>query len=180
MKRYQTVSTLLQYYLLVPLKHKDLHLVHLIHTLSGQTTIIFVRTVMDAQRLSILLRLLSFPAVPLHGQLSQSARLGALNKFKSGGRSILVATDVASRGLDIPSVDLVVNYDIPTNSKDYIHRVGRTARAGRSGKSVTMVTQYDVELFQRIEGKSFLVTFDPSSRILILLSTHRCDWKEND
>ncbi|GAA5869868.1 hypothetical protein JCM16303_001824 [Sporobolomyces ruberrimus] len=150
--KYQTVSTLLQYYLLVPLKHKDLHLVHLIHTLAGQTTIIFVRTVMDAQRLSILLRLLSFPAVPLHGQLSQSARLGALNKFKSGGRSILVATDVASRGLDIPSVDLVVNYDIPTNSKDYIHRVGRTARAGRSGKSVTMVTQYDVELFQRIEG----------------------------
>ncbi|GAA6062982.1 hypothetical protein JCM10212_005805 [Sporobolomyces blumeae] len=150
--KYQTVSTLLQYYLLVPLKHKDLHLVHLIHTLSGLTTIIFVRTVMDAQRLSILLRLLSFPAVPLHGQLSQSARLGALNKFKSGGRNIMVATDVASRGLDIPSVDLVVNYDIPTNSKDYIHRVGRTARAGRSGKSVTMVTQYDVELFQRIEG----------------------------
>lgn len=66
----------------------------------------------------------------------------------------MVATDVASRGLDIPSVDLVVNYDIPTNSKDYIHRVGRTARAGRSGKSVTMVTQYDVELFQRIEGKA--------------------------
>ncbi|GAA5918038.1 hypothetical protein JCM6882_009483 [Rhodosporidiobolus microsporus] len=150
--KYQTVSTLLQYYLLVPLKHKDLHLVHLLHTLSGLTTIVFVRTVLDAQRLSILLRLLSFPAVPLHGQLSQSARLGALNKFKSGGRNILIATDVASRGLDIPSVDLVVNYDIPTNSKDYIHRVGRTARAGRSGKSVTLVTQYDVELFQRIEG----------------------------
>ncbi|GAA5831572.1 hypothetical protein JCM11251_000753 [Rhodosporidiobolus azoricus] len=150
--KYQTVSTLLQYYLLVPLKHKDLHLVHLLHTLSGLTAIVFVRTVLDAQRLSILLRLLSFPAVPLHGQLSQSARLGALNKFKSGGRNILIATDVASRGLDIPSVDLVVNYDIPTNSKDYIHRVGRTARAGRSGKSVTLVTQYDVELFQRIEG----------------------------
>ncbi|GAA6030592.1 hypothetical protein JCM8097_006224 [Rhodosporidiobolus ruineniae] len=150
--KYQTVSTLLQYYLLVPLKHKDLHLVHLLHTLSGLTTIVFVRTVLDAQRLAIVLRLLSFPAVPLHGQLSQSARLGALNKFKSGGRNILIATDVASRGLDIPSVDLVVNYDIPTNSKDYIHRVGRTARAGRSGKSVTLVTQYDVELFQRIEG----------------------------
>ncbi|BGP20938.1 hypothetical protein JCM10213_000561 [Rhodosporidiobolus nylandii] len=150
--KYQTVSTLLQYYLLVPLKHKDLHLVHLLHTLSGLTTIVFVRTVLDAQRLAVLLRLLSFPAVPLHGQLSQSARLGALNKFKSGGRNILIATDVASRGLDIPSVDLVVNYDIPTNSKDYIHRVGRTARAGRSGKSVTLVTQYDVELFQRIEG----------------------------
>lgn len=134
------------------MKHKDLHLVHLVHTLAGQTLIIFVRTVLDAQRLSILLRLLSFPAVPLHGQLSQSSRLGALNKFKSGARSILVATDVASRGLDIPAVDCVINYDIPTHSKDYIHRVGRTARAGRAGKSVTLVTQYDVELFQRIEG----------------------------
>ena len=76
----------------------------------------------------------------------------ALNKFKAGERSILVATDVASRGLDIPSVDFVLNYDVPANSKDYVHRVGRTARAGRSGRSLTLVTQYDVELYQRIES----------------------------
>ena len=57
----------------------------------------------------------------------------------------------AYSGLDLPSVDVVINFDIPTHSKDYIHRVGRTARAGRSGKSITMVTQYDVELIQRIE-----------------------------
>ncbi|XP_071391144.1 probable ATP-dependent RNA helicase DDX47 isoform X2 [Centroberyx affinis] len=81
----------------------------------------------------------------------KNKRLGALNKFKSKSRSVLLATDVASRGLDIPHVDCVINYDIPTHSKDYIHRVGRTARAGRSGKSITFVTQYDVELFQRIE-----------------------------
>nr|XP_004611363.1 unnamed protein product [Sorex araneus] len=81
----------------------------------------------------------------------KSKRLGSLNKFKAKARSILLATDVASRGLDIPHVDVVINFDIPTHSKDYIHRVGRTARAGRSGKAITFVTQYDVELFQRIE-----------------------------
>ncbi|KAH9857042.1 DEAD-domain-containing protein [Lenzites betulinus] len=149
--KYSTVSTLLQYYLLIPLPQKDVHLIHLANTLAQNSVIIFTRTVHDAQRLSIMLRTLGFPAIPLHGQLSQSARLGSLGKFKSGGRKVLVATDVASRGLDIPSVDVVINYDIPTHSKDYIHRVGRTARAGRSGKSITLVTQYDVELVLRIE-----------------------------
>ncbi|KAF9009439.1 P-loop containing nucleoside triphosphate hydrolase protein [Cyathus striatus] len=149
--KYQTVSTLLQYYLLMPLKDKDAYLIYLANTLAQNSIIIFTRTVHDAARLSIILRTLGFPAVPLHGQLSQSQRLGALSKFKSGGRRVLVATDVASRGLDIPSVDVVINFDIPTHSKDYIHRVGRTARAGRAGKSITLVTQYDVELMQRIE-----------------------------
>ncbi|KAJ7582881.1 DEAD-domain-containing protein [Mycena floridula] len=149
--KYQTVDTLLQYYLLMPLKDKDVYLVHLANSLAQNSAIIFTRTVQNAARLAIILRTLGFAAVPLHGELSQSQRLGALGKFKSGGRRVLVATDVASRGLDIPSVDVVINFDIPTHSKDYIHRVGRTARAGRSGKSITLVTQYDVELLQRIE-----------------------------
>ena len=106
--RYSTVSTLHQHYLLLPLARKDAHLLYIVNELSSSSMIIFTRTVHDAQRLSIVLRRLGFPAIPLHGQMTQSLRLASLNKFKSGGRSVLVATDVASRGLDIPLVDLVV------------------------------------------------------------------------
>merc|ERR1712045_34966 len=106
---------------------------------------------MGTLKLALMLRNLGFTAIPLNGQMSQNKRLGALHKFKSKSRSILIATDVASRGLDIPHVDVVLNFDIPTHSKDYIHRVGRTARAGKSGRSITFVTQYDIELYQRIE-----------------------------
>ncbi|KAK9470216.1 ATP-dependent RNA helicase [Dipodascopsis tothii] len=150
--KYETVKTLLQSYLFFPFKYKDTYLVYLVNESAGQSAIIFARTCNDTERLALILRNLGFAAVPLHGQMTQSARLGALNKFKSGARSILVATDVAARGLDIPLVDCVINYDIPTDSKQYIHRVGRTARAGRAGKSLSLVTQYDLELFLRIEG----------------------------
>ena len=150
--KYQTVKTLLQSYLFFPHKDKDLYLVHLMNEFVGQSVIIFTRTVNETQRLAILLRALGFGAIPLHGQLSQSARLGALGKFRGGSRNILVATDVAARGLDIPSVDLVLNFDLPPDSKTYIHRVGRTARAGKSGRAISVVTQYDVEIWQRIEA----------------------------
>ncbi|KAJ3296044.1 ribosomal RNA processing protein [Rhizoclosmatium sp. JEL0117] len=149
--KYSTVSTLLQYYLFFPFKHKECYLVYLLNELAGQTAIVFTLTCNSTQKLTLMLRNLGFEAVCLHGQMSQPKRLGALTKFKSGGRNILIATDVASRGLDIPGVDVVINYDVPQSSKDYIHRVGRTARAGRSGKSVTLVTQYDIEPYQRIE-----------------------------
>ncbi|KAK4227590.1 putative ATP-dependent rRNA helicase RRP3 [Podospora fimiseda] len=149
--KYQTVSTLKSNYILVPQKHKDVYLVYLCNEFNGKTIIIFVRTVLDTQRIAILLRTLGMGAVPLHGGLSQTARLGALNKFRSGARNILVATDVAARGLDIPNVDAVINYDLPSDSKTYIHRVGRTARAGKSGNAVNIVTQYVLEVYLRIE-----------------------------
>jgi ATP-dependent RNA helicase DDX47/RRP3 len=149
--KYTTVDTLRQQYLFVPAKHKDCYLAYVLTELASSTVMIFTRTCDNSRKIALALRNLGFGAIPIHGQMSQPKRLGALNKFKAGERNILVATDVASRGLDIPEVDVVMNYDVPTNSKDYVHRVGRTARAGRSGRSLTFVTQYDVELFQKIE-----------------------------
>ncbi|KAJ2084269.1 ribosomal RNA processing protein [Coemansia sp. RSA 988] len=172
--KYSTVDKLLQYYMFFPFKRKDCYLVWLLNEMAGQSAIVFGRTCKEVLRIGLLLRNLGIEAIPLHGQLSMDKRLGALNKFKSGARSVLVATDVASRGLDIPAVDLVVNYDIPSFSKDYIHRVGRTARAGRSGRAISFATQYDVELLQRIEqviGKK-LDEF-PSEKDAILLLQER-------
>lgn len=148
---HQTVSTLLQSWLLVPSVQKDLYLVYLLNESAGQSTIVFVRTRNECQRLSYLLRALGMGAIPLHAGNSQSARQGALGKFRSRARDILVATDVAARGLDIPSVDLVINYDLPLDSKTYVHRVGRTARAGKSGRAISLVSQYDAEVWTRIE-----------------------------
>merc|ERR550519_1977289 len=148
---YQTVDKLQQYYIFIPLKFKDIYLVHILNELAGNSFMIFSSTCSGTLKTALMLRSLGFTAIPLNGQMSQNKRLASLNKFKSKSRTILIATDVASRGLDIPHVDIVINFDIPTHSKDYIHRVGRTARAGRAGRAVTFVSQYDVELYQRIE-----------------------------
>ncbi|KAF2167251.1 hypothetical protein M409DRAFT_66266 [Zasmidium cellare ATCC 36951] len=148
---YQTVKNLMQRYVFIPHKFKDIYLVYLLNEFSGRTCILFTRTIHETSRIAFMLRALGRSAIPLHGQMSQSARLGALNKFRSGSKEILVATDVAARGLDIPSVDLVLNFDIPPDSKTYVHRVGRTARAGKSGFAISFVTQYDIEVYQRIE-----------------------------
>ena len=138
---YQTVEKLLQYYLFIPQKFKELYLVHILNEMAGNSFMIFCSTCSSTLRLALMLRSLGLTAIPLNGQMNQNKRLASLNKFKSKSRSILLATDVASRGLDIPHVDIVINFDIPTHSKDYIHRVGRTARAGRAGKAVTFVSQ---------------------------------------
>ena len=88
----------------------------------------------------------------MHSLLSQGQRDAALAKFRNNRISVLVCTDVASRGLDIPQVDLVANYDLPKDPFDYIHRVGRTARAGRAGTAVSFVTLPSVAKLQAIEA----------------------------
>ena len=111
----------------------------------GKDIIIFTLTCITANKVCLLLRKLGHNSVTINGQMSQAKRLGSLSRFRQRDVNILVATDVASRGLDIPSVDLVINYDLPMCPKDYIHRVGRTARAGKAGRSISFVTQYDIE-----------------------------------
>jgi len=86
------------------------------------------------------------PALQIHGGLTQQGRDKALNAFRDGRTEVLVATDVAARGLDLPGVDHVINYELPTNSEDYVHRIGRTGRIGNTGVATSMVTDYEPAL----------------------------------
>ncbi|XP_062144526.1 DEAD-box ATP-dependent RNA helicase 10 isoform X2 [Alnus glutinosa] len=150
--KYSTVDTLMQHYCFVSDKYKDCYLVYILIEKCGFSSMVFTRTCYATRIVALFLRNLGFKAIPISGEMAQSKRLGALNQFKAGASNILVCTDVASRGLDIPSVDLVINYDIPANPKDYIHRVGRTARAGRSGVAISLVDQYQLVWFKQIEN----------------------------
>ncbi|MGZ4104519.1 MAG: DEAD/DEAH box helicase [Actinomycetota bacterium] len=113
----------------------------LVRELAGERglTLIFVRTKRGADRLADTLKTQGFQAQALHGDMSQPARERALARFESGARDVLVATDVAARGLDLEHITHVVNYDPPEDEKAYTHRVGRTARAGRGGTGITLV-----------------------------------------
>ncbi|KAF6152965.1 hypothetical protein GIB67_021570 [Kingdonia uniflora] len=147
-----TVDTLKQHYCFVPAKHKDCYLVHILNEMSESTSMVFTRTCEATRLLSLILRNLKLKATSISGHMSQTKRLETLKKFKDDGEfNILICTDVASRGLDIPTVDIVINYDIPSNPKDYIHRVGRTARAGRSGLAISLSSQYELEWLLQIE-----------------------------
>ncbi|WVQ99398.1 hypothetical protein IAU59_006531 [Kwoniella sp. CBS 9459] len=117
------------------------------------STIIFTQRCATAHLLHLLLNSLEIPSVPLHSHLTQPQRLLSLARFRAREVPVLVTTDVGSRGLDIPEVALVINWDCPRRSDDYVHRVGRTARAGRGGVAVTVVTERDVELVKMIEGE---------------------------
>jgi ATP-dependent RNA helicase DDX49/DBP8 len=150
-----TGSNLKEQFLLVPAKVKEVYLAHLLESLeerSVRSAIVFVGTCRGCALLAALLEELGLPATALHSHLPQRRRMASLNRFKGGAVPVLLATDVASRGLDIPTVDLVINFDLPTLARDYVHRVGRTARAGRRGWSLSFVSQHDVELVQRIEA----------------------------
>ncbi len=120
----------------------------------AKSAIIFVSSCERTALISGILTELGVSNVALHSLLTQNRRLASLAKFKSQHCRVLVATDVASRGLDIPTVDLVLNCELPRRAVDYIHRVGRTARAGRRGRAVSLVCERDVSLVHACEKMS--------------------------
>ena len=117
----------------------------------AQSAIIFVPTCERAAHVSGILTELGIQNVALHSLLSQNRRLASLGTFQSQRVRVMVATDVASRGLDVPEVDLVINAELPRRAVDYVHRVGRTARAGRRGRAVSLVGENDIDLVHEAE-----------------------------
>jgi ATP-dependent RNA helicase DDX27 len=117
-------------------------------------TIIFCTRKHTAHRLKIIFSLAELNAVELHGDLTQEQRFDSLESFRDGKADFLIASDVASRGLDVIGVDTVINFELPLHLSSYVHRVGRTARAGRSGRAVSLVTEADRRLFKMIVKNS--------------------------
>lgn len=147
--------TLLIEYVFVPsyVKEAYLHSILLLPKYKESTAVVFVNRTITAEVLRRALRKLDFRVASLHSEMPQSERTNSLHRFKAGAARILIATDVASRGLDIPTVELVVNFDIPADPDDFIHRVGRTARAGRKGDAISIISEKDIERIQSIEER---------------------------
>ncbi|PJF21332.1 MAG: RNA helicase [Phototrophicales bacterium] len=141
-----------QRYYLVQEKDKIPALCRLLEVENQQSTLIFTRTKIGAAELSEKLSERGYIAVAIHGDLSQQERERILGRFRAGDLTILVATDVIARGVDIPEVSHVINYDIPQLAIEYVHRIGRTGRAGRSGDAITLVTPRQLRQIKTIEA----------------------------
>ena len=147
-----TLETIDQSYLVVEEREKFRHLMDFIrrNQNSKSQTIVFAATKQRADRVAYKLRQEGFNAVTIHGDLSQKQRDNAMHKFKRGIEDILVATDIAARGIDVPAIGNVINYDVPDDPNVYFHRIGRTARAGGEGKAISLVSNDRVSDFERI------------------------------
>lgn len=148
-------STLNTEYVLVPEHVKEAYLYQLLtcESYANSTAIIFVNRTTAAEVLRRTLKALDVRVASLHSQMPQQERTNSMHRFRANAARVLIATDVASRGLDIPTVELVINYDIPSDPDTFIHRSGRTARAGRKGDAISFITQRDVSRIEAIEAK---------------------------
>ncbi|MGH2365410.1 MAG: DEAD/DEAH box helicase [Chloroflexota bacterium] len=148
-----TVDTVEQLYYEVAERDKFDGLCELLDMNSWPSLLVFRRTQRGVDRLDMLLQRHRYSVAALHGGMSQQERQRALGRFVDGSVRMLVATNVASRGLDIPDVSHVINYDMPEDFDTYIHRVGRTARIGKRGTAVTFVAESDMEMFEELRKR---------------------------
>ncbi|MDD4568603.1 MAG: DEAD/DEAH box helicase [Tepidanaerobacteraceae bacterium] len=146
-----TVPSTEQYYFEVKQRDKVEALSRLIDFYNPNLALVFCNTKRKVDELSEQLQARGYSADGLHGDMSQSQRDRVMGKFKSGAIDILVATDVAARGIDVDDVDAVVNFDVPQNEEYYVHRIGRTGRAGRTGKAFTFVVGRDIYKLKDIQ-----------------------------
>lgn len=130
---------------------KEGMLKHLLHTKAGKRVIVFVSSKLKVKDLTRQLRRSGIKAAEMHSDLEQTRREDVLLSFRAGRIDVLIATDIVARGIDIDDIAMVVNYDVPREAEDYVHRIGRTARAGAGGKAVTLVSPDDQRRFGIIE-----------------------------
>jgi ATP-dependent RNA helicase DeaD len=149
-----SLDSIEQSYLIIREKEKFKHLCNFIKKRDKKQTIVFAATKQRTQRLANELKQEGFKAITIHGDLSQRERDNAMYRFKKGTEDILVATDIAARGIDVPAVGHIINYDVPFEPLMYFHRIGRTARAGATGKAISLVSQDRVDDFHRILRKT--------------------------
>ena len=149
--RNATANTVKQWICPVDKGQKAAVLVKLIKQHDWQQVLVFSRTKHGANRLAKSLDAKGITAAAIHGNKSQGARTKALAEFKSGNVRVLVATDIAARGLDIDQLPQVVNFDLPNVPEDYVHRIGRTGRAGATGQAVSLVSDEEIKLLRDIE-----------------------------
>ena len=146
-----TAPNITQRYLMVSYPQKVDALTRILEVENFEGMIVFVRTKNETETLAEKLRARGFSAMAINGDVPQAQRERTVNQLKSGKLDILVATDVAARGLDVERISHVVNYDIPTDTESYVHRIGRTGRAGRSGDAISFVTPRERYLLKHIE-----------------------------
>ncbi|MDF2642375.1 MAG: helicase, superfamily [Pseudomonas sp.] len=146
-----TVERIEQRVFRLPANHKRSLLAHLITLGAWEQVLVFTRTKHGANRLAEYLDKHGLSAVAIHGNKSQNARTKALADFKAGDVRIMVATDIAARGLDIDQLPHVVNFELPNVDEDYVHRIGRTGRAGRTGEAISLVAPDEEKLLKSIE-----------------------------
>jgi ATP-dependent RNA helicase DeaD len=162
-----------QSYLMVSEQEKFVRLVDIMRPVKEQM-IVFAATKNRTDRLTRELRQEGFRASGIHGDLHQKQRDTVMQRFRKGADSVLVATDIAARGIDVPAVGQVINYDVPIDPETYFHRIGRTARAGAEGKAITLVTPERFSEFQRIlrQAKTPLAMLNESMGIAVPAMRH--------